>query len=245
MCFVLSNNHLYTLHSYMRIRTFNPTNGSVSQALREARRLREEREQQRMREMERCKELNAVADAFYRKHLLRRYIMEPLIALVEMKNNRTSKAEDHYKQCLLRNAFVRWKMETEHQSRIKTELALTLYNRNLLWYALREWLEVTKEARRKEQVARDFSDMKLQNRCLTLWKIKTVEYKAERLRSERAAQEHYEERLRIKYFDMWKKYLKIVPDIKKTERIKNEWRKMVQEVIPDFDPRQRGVMLED
>ncbi|XP_026824401.1 trichohyalin [Ooceraea biroi] len=218
---------------------------SQQEALREARRLREEREQQRAREIERCKRLNAMADVFYRKHLLRRYIMEPFIALVEMKNDRMSKAKDHYERCLLREAFVRWKMETEHQNQIRTELAVTLYNRNLLWYALREWREAAKEARRQEQVARDFSDMRLQSKCFTLWKIRTMEYKAERLKNERLAREHYEERLRSRYFNMWKRYPKIVPDIKESERIRNTWREIVQEVIPDFDPRQRGVILED
>lgn len=135
-------------------------------------------------------------------------------------------------------------MEAEQQSQIKTEIAATLYNRNLLWYALREWREAAREARRKEQVARDFADMRLQNKCFKLWKIKTVEYKAERLKSERVAREHCEEKLKSKYFGMWKRYPKIVPDIKKSERIKNTWREIVQEIIPDFDPWQRGV-LED
>jgi len=232
--------YIYTLCIY-----FNLTRRFLSQILREARRLREEREQQRAHEIERFKKLNAMADAFYRKHLLRRYIMEPFIALVEMKNNSISKAEDHYKRRLLRKTFVRWKMETKHQSQIKIELAIMLYNRNLLWYALREWQEMLKETRRKEQVAIDFSDMRLQNKCFTLWKIKTIEYKTERLKSERLASKHYEERLKSKYFNMWKRYPKIVPDIKESERIKDTWREIVQEIIPDFDPRQRGVILED
>ncbi|KMQ97320.1 coiled-coil domain-containing protein [Lasius niger] len=218
---------------------------SQQEALREAKRMREEREQQRMCEMERCKKLNAMAEEFYRKHLLRRYIMEPFIALVEMKNNYINKAEDHYKRCLLQKAFVRWKMETERQSQFKTELAVSLYNRNLLWYALQKWKEMAREERRKEQVAKDFSDMRLQNKCFKLWKIKTVEYKAEQLKTERLALEHYEERLKARYFNMWKRYPKIVPDILESERIKNTWREIVQEVVPDFDPRQRGVILED
>lgn len=218
---------------------------SQQEALREAKRIREEREQQRMCEMERCKRLNTMVEEFYRKHLLRRYIMEPFIALVEIKKNYINKAEDHYKRCLLKKAFVRWKMETDRQNQIKIELAVSLYNRNLLWYALQEWKEMAREERRKEQVAKDFSDMKLQNKCFKLWKVKTVEYKAERLKAESLALKHYEEKLKARYFNMWKRYPKIVPDILESERIKNTWREIVQEVIPDFDPRQRGVILED
>ncbi|XP_072753324.1 uncharacterized protein [Anoplolepis gracilipes] len=218
---------------------------SQQEALREAKRMREEREQQRAWEIERSKKLNAMAEEFYRKHLLRRYIMEPFIALIEMKNNYINKAEDHYKRCLLQKTLMRWKLETEHQNQIKIELVISMYNRNLLWYALQKWKEMTKEERRKEQVAKDFSDMRLQNKCFKLWKIKTVEYKAERLKTERLTLDHYKERLKAKYFNMWKRYPKIVPDILESERIKNTWREIVQEVIPDFDPRQRGVILED
>lgn len=198
-----------------------------------------------MCEMERYKKLNAMAEEFYRKHLLRRYIMKPFIALVEMKNNYIKKAENHYKRCLLQKTFVGWRLETERQSQIKIELVTSVYNRNLLWYALQEWKEMAREERRKEQVAKDFFDMKLQSKCFKLWKMKTVEYKTERLKTERLALEHYEEKLKARYFNMWKKYPKIVPDILESERIRNTWREMVQEVVPDFDPRQRGVILED
>lgn len=207
--------------------------------------MREEREQQRAREIERYKELNAVAEAFYRKHLLRRYIMQPFVALVERKTNYMSKANDHYERCLLRKAIISWKMETEYQSQIKIGLAMALYNRNILWCILQRWREFVKEEKRKEQVAMDFSDMKLQNKCFKLWKIRTVEYKTERLKNERLASEYYEEKLKIKCFYMWKRYPKIVPDIVESERVKNSWREIVQEVVPDFDPRQRGVLIED
>lgn len=203
--------------------------------------MREERERQRAREIERYKKLNVMAEAFYRKYLLRRCIN----ALVEKKNNDMKKAEDYYKRCLLQKVFVTWKMEAKRQNTIKFELAVSLCNRNLLRYALQKWKEVVKEEKRKDQVARDFSDMRLQNKCFKLWEVKAVKYKMERLKSERLALEHYEEKLKIKYFNMWKRYPEIVPIIMERKRVRNMWREIVQEVIPDFDPRQRGVMLED
>lgn len=207
--------------------------------------MREEREQQRAREIERYKRLNATAEAFYRKHLLRRYIMQPFVALVERKTNYISKANDHYERRLLGKAFTAWRTETEHQSQMRMELAVSLYNRNISWCMLQQWREFAREEKRKEQVARDFSDMRLQNKCFKVWKIRAVEYKAERLKNERLASGYYEEKLKIKYFYMWKRYPKIVPDIAESERVRNSWREIVQEVVPDFDPRQRGVLVED
>lgn len=203
--------------------------------------MREEREQQRAREIERYKKLNSMAEAFYRKYLLRRC----MTVLVEKKNNDMKKAEDYYKRRLLQKVFVMWKMETERQNKIKSELAISLYNRNLSWHALRKWKEIVKDERKKDQVARDFSDMKLQNKWFKVWKLKAVEYKVEQLKKERLALEHYKEKLKNKYFNMWKRYPEMVPIIVERKRIRNMWREIVQEVIPDFDPRQRGVILED
>lgn len=204
--------------------------------------MRQEWEQQRAREIERNKKLHIMAETFYRKLLLRRYIMEPFVALVEMKNRYMTKAKDHYERYLLQRTFAGWKTETKYQIQIKTKLAISLYNRNLSWYTLRKWKGEVKEERRKEQVAKDFSDMNLQNKYYELWKIKTVEYQAERMKKERSALKHNEERLKIKYFNMWKKYSQIIPNIIESERIKNMWREIVQEVVPDFDPRQRDVL---
>lgn len=206
--------------------------------------MREERERQRAREVERYKKLNAMAEAFYRKYLLRRY----MTALVENKNNDMKRAEDYYKRCLLQRVFVMWRMEAERQSKVKSELAASLYNRNLLRYALQKWKEVVEEERRKDQVARDFCeliDTRLQNKYFKMWKLKAMEYKVEQSKRERLALRHYEEKLKIKYFNMWKRYPEIVPIIMERKRIRNMWREIVQEVIPDFDPRQRGVILED
>lgn len=203
--------------------------------------MREEREQQRAREVERYKKLNDMAEVFYRKYLLRRCI----IALVEKKNNDMKKAKDYYERRLLEKVFVMWKLETERQNKIKSELAISLYNRSLSQYVLQKWKRAMKEERRKDQVATDFSDMRLQNKYFKVWKIKAVEYKVERLKSERLASEHYEKKLKIKYFNMWRKYPEIVPIIVERKRIRNMWREIVQEVIPDFDPGQRGVILED
>jgi len=182
-----------------------------------------------------------MAEAFYRKYLLRRYIT----ALIEKKNNAMKKAEDYYKRYLLQKVFMMWRMETERQNKIKSELATSLYNKNLLRYALQKWKEVVKEERRKDQVASDFCDMKLQNKYFKMWKIKAMEYKVEQLKRERLALQHYEKKLKIKYFNMWKRYPEIAPIIMERKRIRNMWREIVQEVIPDFDPRQRGVILED
>ncbi|XP_076389644.1 uncharacterized protein LOC100874723 [Megachile rotundata] len=214
------------------------------EALAETKRLRKEREEHRLREIERFQKLNCIADEFYRKCLLR-HCMRPLIALIELNKKNMKKAEDHYRERLTWKAFTAWKKEAETRCMIKTELANSIYSKNLIIRIFEQWRDTVKEANLKYQVATDFHDMKLLDKYFKLWHIKTVEFKTEEEKKIQIAYSHYENRLKIKYFNVWKKYITIVADIKESEKRKDELRQLVQKVIPDFNPKQRGVALED
>ncbi|XP_068990667.1 coiled-coil domain-containing protein 191 isoform X2 [Neodiprion pinetum] len=215
------------------------------EAQKEARRLREEQEQRRAREAERTKQLNQIADDFRRKYLLRRYMMEPFFRLIDTKYNYIKIADDHYQGSLLRRTLGIWLKETHERISVKMDLASAVYNRNILWYVFRDWRDFTRSEAKKMQVATDFHDMRLQEKCLRAWNAKTVESKVQTLNDEQLAREHYGKRLRAKYFARWKDYPTIAWDMKEKEKRKDKWRELVQRVIPDFDPKQRGVAIED
>ncbi|XP_046418993.1 calponin homology domain-containing protein DDB_G0272472 [Neodiprion fabricii] len=215
------------------------------EAQKEARRLREEQEQRRAREAERTKQLNQIADEFRRKYLLRRYMMEPFFRLIDTKYNYIKIADDHYQGSLLRRTLGIWLKETHERISVKMDLASAVYNRNILWYVFRDWRDFTRSEAKKMQVATDFHDMRLQEKCLRAWNAKTVESKVQTLNDEQLAREHYGKRLRAKYFARWKDYPTIAWDMKEKEKRKDKWRELVQRVIPDFDPKQRGVAIED
>ncbi|XP_046739132.1 trichohyalin [Diprion similis] len=215
------------------------------EAQKEARRLREEQEQRRAREAERTKHLNQIADDFRRKYLLRRYMMEPFFRLIDTKYNYIKIADDHYHGSLLRRTLGIWLKETHERISVKMDLASAVYNRNILWYAFRDWRDFARSEAKKMQVATDFHAMRLQEKCLRVWNAKTVESKIQTLNDEQLAREHYRKRLRAKYFAKWKDYPTIARDIKEKEKRKDKWRELVQRVIPDFDPKQRGVAIED
>ncbi|KAK9307873.1 hypothetical protein QLX08_001937 [Tetragonisca angustula] len=215
------------------------------EALAEVRRLRKEQEQNRQREVEKFRRLNNVADEFYRKYLLRHYIMEPFIIFIEELRINTKKAEDHYKEKLTKKIFTIWKKEVDIQYKMKTEVVESFYNTNLTTRIFKEWKEEVKELNSKRQVAVDFHDMKLLDKYFKLWQVTILEYKARFEEKRKLVIKFCENRLKVKYFGIWKKYLTIAADIKESEKRKNELRQLVQEVIPDFDPKQRGVALED
>lgn len=215
------------------------------EALAEVKRLRKEQEQNRQREVEKFRRLNNVADEFYRKYLLRHYIMEPFIIFIEELRINTKIAEDHYKEKLTKKIFTIWKKEVDIQYKMKTEVVESFYNTNLTTRLFKEWKQEVKELNSKCQVAIDFHDMKLLDKYFKLWQVTILEFKVRFEKKRKLIIKIYENGLKVKYFGIWKKYLTIVEDIKESEKRKNELRQLVQEVIPDFDPKQRGVALED
>ncbi|CAL7934616.1 unnamed protein product [Xylocopa violacea] len=215
------------------------------EALAEARRLRKEQEENRQREIEKFQRLNNIADKFYRKYLLRRYIIKPFVLLIKEKRNNIRIADDYYKEKLIKKLFIAWKKEAEIQYEIKAEIAESFYNENLVKKIVKEWKQMVKEANSKYQVAADYYNMKLANKYFKLWQIITLELKAEYEKKKVLVDDIYKTKLKARYLGIWKKYLTIVADIKESEKRKNDLRKLVQKIIPDFDPKQRGVALED
>lgn len=104
---------------------------------------------------------------------------------------------------------------------------------------------MVKEQSTKHQVAKDFYDMKLQEKCFLALRSIVNQLKLEYLKNVQMAQEHYDSKLMNKYFNKWRDYPTIAEMIKESEKQRNKWREIVQKIVPDFDPKERGVALED
>ncbi|XP_026675064.1 trichohyalin [Ceratina calcarata] len=215
------------------------------EAIAEARRLRKEQEENRQREIEKYQRLNNMADEFYRKYLLKRHVLKPLITLVEEKRNNMKKADDHYRENLLRTAFTAWRSEAERQYKMKIEITELIYSKNVMASVFEKWKQFAKEINAKYQVATDFHDMKLLDKYFKSWHVRTIELEAEYGKKVELANNFHENKLKSKYFGTWKRYLLITEEIKETEKRKDELRRLVQKVIPDFDPKQRGVACDE
>ncbi|XP_043505943.1 golgin subfamily A member 6-like protein 22 [Polistes fuscatus] len=215
------------------------------ESMREARKLREEQKKCRMEELEKFKKLNLMANQFYCKYLFRHYVIEPFKKLIKIRNDNIQRANDHYKKFLLLQTLTAWRRETKEQYQIKLELAISLHNRNLLWYTFKDWTDMVKEENIKHQVAKDFYDMKLQEKCFRALRSIVAIIKLEYLKYVKIAEEHYNDKLVNKYFNKWRDYPTIAEIVKESEKQRNKWREIVQKLVPDFDPKERGVVLED
>ncbi|KAG7213417.1 hypothetical protein KM043_002702 [Ampulex compressa] len=214
------------------------------EALREARRIREEQEQYRLREIERFRKLNNKANEFYRRYLLRHYLLEPFLALVEMRNGHIKKAEDYHRKNLMKKILVVWRTETEKKIDAKIERAVSLYNKNVLCRAFRTWNQISKEGSMNFQVAKDFYDMKVLDKCFKTWQIRTFERKMRYQEKEKIAQKHYLMRLQSNSLKKWQRYPQIAAEMKESEIRKRELRQIVQKLIPDFEPNYEDAMIE-
>lgn len=171
--------------------------------------------------------------------------MKPFVILIKNLRSNIKKAEEHYKEKLTKKIFIAWKIGAETRCKIKIDVADSFYNMNLMSRTFNEWRQVVKEVNLKYQVATDFCDMKLLDKFFKLWQVTTFELKIKREEREKLVTNIYENKLKARYFSIWKKYVAIATDIKESERKRDELRQLVQKVIPDFNPKERGVALED
>lgn len=171
--------------------------------------------------------------------------MKPFVILIEELRGNIKKAEDHYREKLTKKIFTTWKIEIENRNKIKIDTVKSIYNTKLILRIFREWKQEVRELKLKYQVAIDFYDMKLLDNFFKLWQVIAIELKTKTEIKEKLIMNIYENKLKVKYFNTWKKYLTIAINIKESKKRKDELRQLVLKVIPDFDPKQRGVISED
>lgn len=215
------------------------------QAQKEAKRLRDEREEKRLHDIELIKLNNEKADNFYRNFLLTHYIFQPLRKLLQMKHNFHLNAVNHFNKKLVKNSFTTWKLNTQQQYAVKEELAISIYERNLLISSFGIWREFTKNERQKYHTASDFYDLKIQSKIFQLFHKFTIESSAIKKKNEQIAYNHLNSKLKEKYFYLWIKFLQISDVIKESDKQKQEWREIIQKVIPDFQPKHQDNGRED
>ncbi|KAG8037333.1 hypothetical protein G9C98_005543 [Cotesia typhae] len=207
-------------------------------------RRRHEEERERALNIEKLKKAMQKADDFYRKYLLRRYILRPLIAFVQSVHDDINKAGRHYDLSILRKTFIKWKSETEREIQIKMELSIDIYNRNLTWRVFEIWLQLTRDNRKIYKTAVDHYNNWLKKSYYNEWLAYTLSMKIINNNNQEVAFNFYNEKLKSTYFKLWKKYLQILDKVEETDKRKDQLRQLVQSVIPDFAPQHRGVIID-
>lgn len=176
--------------------------------------------------------------------LLKNYFLVPFKFVLRLKKDDFDRATNFYNNSLLSRYFCSWKKVAKTTSELRISSATFFADKKLLSKVFVCFRTSLLETRNNFQVAQDFSEIKLLIRTLESWKSYVVEEKEKNVEREKMALEHDKKRILKLSFCRWFRYLEIAEELRESERRKDELRALVQQVIPDFDPKRRGVAID-
>ncbi|XP_011307766.1 trichohyalin [Fopius arisanus] len=212
------------------------------EAQRRARRLLQEQRRKKIIEAERLRLSNEIIERFYRRYLLRNYILMPFVRILQEEKHLLQIADEHFYSTSLKRSFGTWKNVTRQSVEAKVRRCTTICNGNILFRFFSEWVEMARERAKKFQIAWDFYRARVCGRYLRAWYHRALEMKAKSLETLQFVENYYDEKMMRKYFRMWGTYTRISEDVNESDRQKEKFRALVQNVVPNFCPKHRGVI---
>ncbi|XP_036601730.1 coiled-coil domain-containing protein 191 [Trichosurus vulpecula] len=201
---------------------------------REEKRLKKMRELEKQRRAERNQQLQAKAKDHYKRALLRGKGLEPWKRLLSQSRYNMEVAESHYCTTIQRKYLLTWFHYTQESLAEKKAQADKLYSQILLKRAFRKWLEYKDSLTIAEEKARKLSAVFLQKNVFMSWLNMVREEKIAAQKKLQIAIKHSNKRILSTVFQIWKKLPKLMKEEKLKEERREELRKKVAEILPDF-----------
>eukprot|EP00102_Acyrthosiphon_pisum_P024804 XP_016662014.1 PREDICTED: coiled-coil domain-containing protein 191 isoform X2 [Acyrthosiphon pisum] len=202
---------------------------------RENLRLRAIEESRRKAEREVQRENVRIADDLYRKLLMRRGL-EAFSANLNGAKWRAEEASDHYDRQLVGTCFSKWRFYVNNSLNEKILFAEQFYKRKLLKTTFLGFCEILEERKRKQQVAEDWRNFKMEEYWFKIWLDYVREIRIQTQKKMLKAESYHNKTLMKRCFENWRKF----PEIIYKERLKDcrlrLWHEKVQEILPDFIP---------
>ncbi|XP_020862810.1 coiled-coil domain-containing protein 191 [Phascolarctos cinereus] len=201
---------------------------------REEKRLKKMRELEKQRRAERNQQLQAKAKDHYERALLRGKGLEPWKRLLSQSKHNMEVAENHYCSTIQRKYLLTWFHYNQESLAKKKAQADKLYSQILLKRAFRSWLEYKDSLTIAEEKARKFNAAFLQKNIFMSWLNMVREEKIDAQKKLQIAIRHSDRRILSTIFQTWKKLPKLMKEEKLKEERREELRKKVAEILPDF-----------
>jgi len=201
---------------------------------KEEKRLQIEKEEQNQLRLQLLRHKQQIADQHYKKTLLKKYGVEPLIRIVKIKviNHQISEKYSNHK--LLKMTLFNWIYFTEHEVKRKQNMADKCYEKILLRRSLNSWLKCRFHLQNLNKLARSYSHKRILRKSLNAWKDYTTDERILMWAKESRSDEHSERRILMKSFSAWTRYIAYEKDERIREKRREELRKKVQTWLPDF-----------
>ncbi|XP_054433257.1 coiled-coil domain-containing protein 191 [Pteronotus mesoamericanus] len=198
---------------------------------REEKRLKKMRELEKHKRIKRNQQLEAVAKDHYERVLLRKKGLEPWKRLRIQSKQNMQVAKEHHSLALQRKCLLTWFQCSQESLARKTAQAEQFYSQTLLRRVLRSWLQHLTDL---EEEVQNLCKHFLQKKIFRAWFNMVREAKIDSQSKHKIAAEHSDRRILRITFQTWKKFVKFMKEERVREERRQQLRKKVAEILPDF-----------
>ncbi|NXD07179.1 CC191 protein, partial [Nothocercus nigrocapillus] len=201
---------------------------------REERRQEKLKEAEKQRRLEKEQQLQTKAREHYEKVLLRKWGLLPWKRLREKAKENLVVARRHHGLDLQRKCLMAWLQHTQQGLMEKVSQAEDFYSLSLLRMGFRNWLKYKDYLSVLEERASTLRAAFLKKQHFWAWFDLIVEEKSALQEKLKTATEHSNKRLMLSTFKGWKQYPLLMKKEREREERKNQLRRRVAEILPDF-----------
>uniref|UniRef100_A0A8C9N4P6 Coiled-coil domain containing 191 n=1 Tax=Serinus canaria TaxID=9135 RepID=A0A8C9N4P6_SERCA len=208
---------------------------------------REERRQQKLKELEKQRrlekeqQLQKKARDHYDKVLLRKLGIVPWKRLREQAKENLVVAQRHHSLGLQRKCLMTWLQNAQQSLREKMSRAEDFNSHMLLRWGFRNWLKYKDYLSAQEERASTFRTVCLMRKCFWAWFDHIMEEKRALWQRLKIAAEHSNKRITLNAFKAWRQYPLLMKKEREREERRNQLRRRVAEILPNFQTRQKRV----
>ncbi|XP_055114976.1 coiled-coil domain-containing protein 191 isoform X2 [Symphalangus syndactylus] len=198
---------------------------------REEKRLKKMKELEKQKRIKRNQQLEAIAKEHYERVLLRKKGLEPWKRLRMQSKQNIQVAEEHYSLFLQRKYLLTWFQRSQESLAKKMAQANQFYSQILLKRVIRSWLQYMIDL---QEEVRKFCVHFLQKKIFRAWFNMVREVKIDSQGKHEIAAEHSDRRILWITFRTWKKFVKFMKEERVKEERRQQLRRKVVEILPDF-----------
>uniref|UniRef100_A0A452RVN3 Coiled-coil domain containing 191 n=1 Tax=Ursus americanus TaxID=9643 RepID=A0A452RVN3_URSAM len=198
---------------------------------REEKRLQKMKELEKQKRIKRNQQLEAVAKEHYERMLLRKKGLEPWKRLRMKSKQNIQVAKEHHCLALQRKCLLSWFQYSQEILSRNTARADQFYCQILLRRVIRSWLQYLTHV---EEDVRKLRVRFLRKKIFRAWFNVVGEAKLDSQSKYEIAVEHHDRRTLWITLETWKKFVKFMKEERIKEERREQLRRKVAEILPDF-----------
>ncbi|KAM8771275.1 coiled-coil domain-containing protein 191 isoform 2-T2 [Rhynchonycteris naso] len=198
---------------------------------REEKRMKIMKELEKEKRIKRNQQLEAIAKDHYERVLLRKKGLEPWKRLRIQSKQNIQVAEEHHSLILLRKCLLTWFRCSQENLARQAAQADVFYLQTLLRRVIRTWLQYLVDL---EEEVQKLNIYFLQKKIFRAWFNMVKEAKLDSQSKHKIAAVHSDRRIVWITFQTWKKFVKFMKEERVREERREQLRKRVAEILPDF-----------